>query len=139
MSTAGEIRVRFHTEGAVGIVSLARPEKRNALDDLTVSELRAAFTRAAGDDDVRVILLRAEGRDFCAGADLSQLERIASGLGPLENLQDAAALGQLFDQRHGADQLAARPGARSRASLGGRARSRALPARPRSSFGPSCA
>ena len=96
MSTGNDVRVRYQRDGTVAVLSLARPEKRNALDDLTVSELRAALTRAAGDADVRVVLLRAEGADFCAGADLSQLERIASGLGPLENLEDAAALGQLF-------------------------------------------
>jgi methylglutaconyl-CoA hydratase len=61
-----------------------------------VEELHAAFRRAEEDDDVRVVLLRGAGPDFCAGADLGQLERIAAGAGALENLDDAARLGELF-------------------------------------------
>ncbi len=83
-------------EGGVAELVLNRPDKRNALDDHTVGELDRWLQLAADDPDVRVILLRGEGQDFCAGADLSQLERIAGDAGPLENLQDAARLGALF-------------------------------------------
>ncbi len=83
-------------EGGVAELVLNRPEKRNAIDDHTVGELDRWLQLAADDADVRVILLRGEGKDFCAGADLSQLERIAEDAGPLENLQDAARLGALF-------------------------------------------
>jgi len=89
-------RILYQTDARVAIIALNRPEKRNALDDLTITELRHAFLTAESDDDVRVILLRGEGPVFCAGADLEQLERIAAGLGPLENLTDATALGDLL-------------------------------------------
>jgi methylglutaconyl-CoA hydratase len=89
-------QLRFERAAAVAVVTLDRPAKRNALDSGTIDELKAAFAEAAADDAVRVILLRAEGPDFCAGADLAQLERIAAGAGPLENVHDAAALGDLF-------------------------------------------
>jgi methylglutaconyl-CoA hydratase len=89
-------RILYQIEAGVATLTLNRPEKRNALDDLTVSELQAGFARAELDDEVRVILLRGAGPAFCAGADLAQLEWIAAGAGPLENLRDAAALGDLL-------------------------------------------
>lgn len=90
-------RIRYEADGAVATVTLARPEKRNALDDRTVEELKQALGEAeAAAPEVSVVLLRGDGPDFCAGADLSQMERIAAGAGPLENLDDAAGLGELF-------------------------------------------
>jgi methylglutaconyl-CoA hydratase len=91
-----DARVVVGRDGAVGTVTLNRPEKRNALDAATVAGLRAAFAELDRDRDVRVILLSGEGKDFCAGADLAELERIAATVDPLENLHDAQALGDLF-------------------------------------------
>lgn len=97
MAEFDRIRLEIQTDG-VATVSLNRPEKRNALDDRTVAELKDALARAESDDNVRVVLLRGEGPDFCAGADLAQLEKIAAGSGPLENLDDASALGDLLSR-----------------------------------------
>lgn len=91
-----DARVVVGRDGAVGTVTLNRPEKRNALDAATVDGLRIAFGELDRDRDVRVILLRGEGKDFCAGADLAELERIAATVDTLENLHDAQALGDLF-------------------------------------------
>lgn len=97
-----ESRVRLDVADGVCELLLDRPEKRNALDDQTVAELKRALEAAAADAAARVILLRGAGKDFCAGADLSQLARIAGDAGPLENLDDAASLGALFSamRRH---------------------------------------
>ena len=89
-------RILHEMDGAVAILTLNRPEKRNALDKQTLQELTDALGRAAGDERVRVVLLRAAGPDFCAGADLAQLQRIARGADAVENLHDATALGDLF-------------------------------------------
>jgi methylglutaconyl-CoA hydratase len=89
-------RVLHDVDAGVARFTLDRAEKRNALDDVTVDELKAAFSAAAADAAVRAIVLDANGPDFCAGADLAQLERIASGASPLENLEDADALGALL-------------------------------------------
>ena len=89
-------RIRYGVDDGVAEVTLDRPEKRNALDDQTVAELKRAFGAAADDNAVRVVLLRGEGPDFCAGADLAQMEKIAEGADPLENLDDASALGDLI-------------------------------------------
>lgn len=91
-----DTRIAYGVQDGVAVVTLDRPEKRNAMDDRMIAELRAAFERAAEDPEVRVVLLRANGPDFCAGADLVQLERIAAGSGPLDNLRDASGLGELF-------------------------------------------
>ncbi len=89
-------RVRTEIDGNVAVLSLNRPEKRNALDAATIGALKAAIARCDADPVVRVMLLRGEGRDFCAGADLEQLERIAAGASREENVADAMTLGGLF-------------------------------------------
>lgn len=93
---SGAERVLWHLDQGVLTLTLNRPDKRNALDADTVAELRSALARAAADDGARVILLRGAGSDFCAGADLSAMERIAESADPLANLGDARALGDLF-------------------------------------------
>lgn len=89
-------RVHYQAGGAIARLTLDRPDKRNALDAETVADLGRAIARAEADADVRVILLRGRGPDFCAGADLAALQRIAQGADPIANLEDAAALGDLF-------------------------------------------
>jgi methylglutaconyl-CoA hydratase len=83
-------------DSAVGGLTLNRPDKRNALDSATIDALSSGFAALEDDDDVRVILLRGAGRDFCAGADLAELERMAAGGDPADNLLDAQRLGNLF-------------------------------------------
>lgn len=63
--------LRLRREGDVAVLSLARPEKRNALDDRTVAALGEFFD--APPADVRVVVLDAEGDHFSAGLDLSEL------------------------------------------------------------------
>lgn len=76
-------------------LTLNRPEKRNALDAETVTELKTALRGMDGRADVRVIALAGAGKDFCAGADLSALRRIAEG-SAMENLRDVDELRELF-------------------------------------------
>ena len=89
-------RIAVAVDAGIARVTLDRAEKRNALDAPMVAELRHALTEAERVHDVRVLLLAANGPDFCAGADLARLERVAAGADPLENLEDAAGLGALF-------------------------------------------
>lgn len=58
-------------DGTVAVLRLARPGKRNALDDATVLGLEAFF--AAPPADVRAVVLDAEGDHFCSGLDLAEL------------------------------------------------------------------
>lgn len=76
-------------------IKLDRPEKRNALNRETVARIRAELRAAAENPDARVVVLSGEGEDFCAGADLSELQRIRDA-SVLENFDDARALGEMF-------------------------------------------
>lgn len=90
-------RVRYEVREAerVAVVTLARPEKRNALDPETVAELEESLAAAEADDRVAAILLAADGKDFCAGADLAHIERTVD-MSRSELEEDALALGRLF-------------------------------------------
>jgi len=57
---------------AVATITLDSPHNRNALSRQLVTELFERLERAAADDTVRVVLIAAEGRVFCSGADLSE-------------------------------------------------------------------
>ncbi|HEX8072630.1 MAG TPA: enoyl-CoA hydratase-related protein [Pyrinomonadaceae bacterium] len=87
--------VLYNAAGAVAVVTLNRPEKRNALNDALVGGLKAALRRADEDAGLRVVLLTGAGADFCSGADLAALQKIADG-SILDNLADARALMELF-------------------------------------------
>jgi methylglutaconyl-CoA hydratase len=76
-------------------VSLARPEVRNAFDDVLVAEATEVFAGIAADDATRVVVLRGEGKSFCAGADLNWMSRMVS-YGVEENRRDAAALAEML-------------------------------------------
>lgn len=65
--------VLYDVTDGVATVSVNRPEKRNALNEPTRVELRAAFEEAVEDDDVRAIVLRGEGDAFISGGDLETL------------------------------------------------------------------
>lgn len=88
-------QILCETSGAVAFITLNRPEKRNALSDVLIGELRQAMTAVASDDAVKVIVLRAAGKDFCAGADLAQIEKAAQAT-VLENRDDAAHFAELL-------------------------------------------
>ncbi|MBL8136058.1 MAG: enoyl-CoA hydratase/isomerase family protein [Acidobacteria bacterium] len=61
-------------EGAVAVVTINRPEKRNALNTLTISEIHHAMTVLGADASVRAIVLTGAGeKAFVAGADISEL------------------------------------------------------------------
>jgi methylglutaconyl-CoA hydratase len=94
--------MRMHTEApsrvncnvdprGIASITLSRPEKHNAFDDAMIANLTAFFKELTTRSDVRVVLLKAEGRSFSAGADLAWMQRMAEyDYG--HNLNDARAL-----------------------------------------------
>lgn len=88
-----EYTVRDH----IAYITLNRPEKNNALCYDLVSELKEAFKSAEADEGVRVVVLRANGDAFCAGADLQELHDLQK-TGFEQNLADSDHLKELFLQ-----------------------------------------
>lgn len=76
-------------------ITLNRPEKRNALNDGLIDSLKEALKKADSDENLRAIVIKGAGKDFCSGADLSALQKIAES-DVLENLWDAENLLELF-------------------------------------------
>lgn len=87
----------YDVSDGVATLTLNRPDKRNALNGALVQALKDGLTRAEADEAVRVVALRGAGKDFCSGADLAEMERIAT-MGLEENVEDARSLGALFGQ-----------------------------------------
>ncbi len=87
--------VLFETRDGVAYLTLNRPEKRNALNEQIVAELKSALRRANTDASVRCIVITGAGSDFCSGADLSALQKMAQA-SVAENLEDARSLSELF-------------------------------------------
>jgi methylglutaconyl-CoA hydratase len=92
---AEEEVVLYSVEGALARITLNRPEKRNALNDALITGIKDGLRKAAGDEQVRVVVISGAGKDFCSGADLSALQKIA-GASVAENSEDARALLELF-------------------------------------------
>lgn len=87
--------VLYTVEGSVARITLNRPEKRNALNDAVIDGLKQNLKNAAADTKVRVVVISGAGKDFCSGADLSALQKIA-GASVAENSEDAQSLLELF-------------------------------------------
>jgi enoyl-CoA hydratase/carnithine racemase len=69
--------VTYEREGAAAVVTIDRPERRNAVDGSTAAALLEAYDRFAADDGARVMVLTGAGDEaFCAGADLKALETL---------------------------------------------------------------
>jgi len=69
--------VSFERVGAAAVVTIDRPERRNAVDGATAAALLEAYERFAADDEARVMVLTGAGdQAFCAGADLKALETL---------------------------------------------------------------
>ena len=93
--TADNSVVLYSIENSIATITLNRPDKRNALNDDLIAGLHDALGRANGDENVRAIVLSGAGKDFCSGADLSALQKIAEG-SVADNLDDARSLMELF-------------------------------------------
>lgn len=89
--------VTYHTENRIGYITLNRPEKRNALSHELVSELKACFAKAEQDEHAKIIVLKANGEAFCAGADLGYLQKLQS-FSFEENVADSNHLKELLLQ-----------------------------------------
>ncbi len=83
--------------GAVSLVTLNRPEIKNAFNEIMIRELAEVFAQLEQDPVVRVVVLRGAGSLFCAGGDLNWMRR-SKDLTLAENQKDTLTLTRMFDQ-----------------------------------------
>jgi methylglutaconyl-CoA hydratase len=89
------VRVERRNDGTIGVLTLARPEKKNALDRAMADALVAGLAEFKSDARARAVLLDADGADFCAGADLTALGAMIDQ-GPEAHAADAESLVRVF-------------------------------------------
>jgi enoyl-CoA hydratase len=91
------MKVAYERAGAAAVLTITRPERRNAVDDETAALLLDRFRRFEADDEARVLVLTGEGpAAFCAGADLKAFAEKAERFGSRD---PAAAVGEWLDER----------------------------------------
>lgn len=88
MSRMNYSTLNHTTENRKAIVTLNRPEKRNALDDIMISELNDVFNNINRDQNIRIVIITGAESSFCAGMDLDYLQKY-SQKEHTENLEDA--------------------------------------------------
>lgn len=87
--------VLYAVEGSIVTLTLNRPEKRNALNDAMIKQLKSSLRKANDDASIKAIIITGAGNDFCSGADLSALQKISDSSVD-ENVEDARSLLELF-------------------------------------------
>lgn len=89
--------ILYEVQNRVAYITLNRPEKRNSFNHDLVASLTDAFSKAEEDSAAKVVVLRANGEVFCAGADLEYLQQMQH-YGTEENLKDSYRLMELFQK-----------------------------------------
>ena len=87
--------IKYQIEDEVAILTLNRPEKRNALHPELVKKMKAKLRETEIDKSVKVLIITGEGKAFCAGADLEYLNEMRN-YSSLENEKDSGELAELF-------------------------------------------
>lgn len=95
MTTPTTVALTVAVQDRIARITLTRPEVRNAFNDAVIQQLKAAFETVGARDDVRAVVLAAEGPAFCAGADLNWMRRMADYTRE-ENLADAGQLAAML-------------------------------------------
>ncbi len=95
----GDAVVRFEKRETAAVVTLNRPDRRNALSRALIDELTNAFLRAEDDASIRSVILAGAPPAFCAGMDLVELrETLSADLDSSLIWTDALRLAQLYDR-----------------------------------------
>lgn len=90
-----EKHVKIAFKDKLAIVTLNRPEKRNALNAAMIEGLQHALDEIENNTGVKLVILKAEGKVFCSGADLADIKKM-QGNSYEENLEDSLKLKALF-------------------------------------------
>ncbi len=96
--------IKYDIKDRIGYLTLNRPEKRNALNAELVNELKQSIKLAESDKSVKIIVIKAEGKAFCAGADLEYLQNLQAFTYE-ENLQDSNNLMELYKMIYSSEKI----------------------------------
>ncbi|WP_444924861.1 enoyl-CoA hydratase-related protein [Microbulbifer sp. DLAB2-AF] len=88
--------ILWDVEESILTITLNRPEVHNCLNDKMVLELEDAFKKMQSNKDVRLIIVKAKGRSFCAGADLNDMKRMVK-FTKEENVEESTHLSRLME------------------------------------------
>lgn len=87
--------VLYNLDNGVVTVTLNRPEVHNAFNEIVIGDLTEALKKAGEEKSARVVVLRGNGKSFCAGGDLNWMRRMAD-YNHKQNVEDAMRLGTLL-------------------------------------------
>lgn len=87
--------IKVSKENGIVILTLNRPEKRNALHPTMVSQIKRTLEEIDNDKESKVLIITGEGNSFCAGADLEYLNSLESN-SSIENEKDSESLAEMF-------------------------------------------
>ncbi|MBK7498232.1 MAG: enoyl-CoA hydratase/isomerase family protein [Ignavibacteriales bacterium] len=87
--------IKSELKNNTAIITLNRPEKRNALHPFLVEQLKNKLGEFEKDDSVKSLIITGEGNTFCSGADLEYLRQISNNTS-VENYKDSKSLADLF-------------------------------------------
>lgn len=87
--------IKYEIKNEVGILTLNRPEKRNALHPELVKQMKSKLKEVVKDESVKVLIITGEGKAFCAGADLEYLNEMRN-YSTIQNEKDSRELAELF-------------------------------------------
>jgi methylglutaconyl-CoA hydratase len=87
--------IKYSAENNIGIITLNRPEKRNALNPELVNSIKTKLDEIDKDEDINALIITGEGKAFCAGADLEYLNKLQDYFST-ENEKDSEELAGLF-------------------------------------------
>jgi methylglutaconyl-CoA hydratase len=87
--------IKFEIKNSIAILTLNRPDKRNALHPDLISMVKNYLIKHWSDENIKVLIITGAGKAFCAGADLSYLKQL-SVYSPVENRKDSEELAEMF-------------------------------------------
>lgn len=93
---SGTLTIKLN-KGSITQISLNRPSMHNAFDDQMIQDLLDALDSVEADETIRCLVLRGDGKSFCAGADLNWMRRTVD-FTEAENYEDSLKLSKLMDK-----------------------------------------
>lgn len=95
VATFHHLSVDYRFENKIAVVTLQRPEVRNALNAHLIQELTEVFTQLSINEQLHAVILTGEGKAFCAGADINMMQEAISYT-ETQNIEDALRLSDML-------------------------------------------